>query len=207
MKLYYAKTPNPRKTCAVAKYLNAPLEYVFVDLMKGENRTPEFRAINPNCKVPALVVGKTKLWEAMAIMCYLAEQAGSDLWPDDERRVDVIRWLSWDALHFSRHGGALFFEHVIKPYIGAAPEPARAAESTDFFRQFAAILNNHLAGRRYVVGDSVTLADFSLAAMLPYAQPSQIPVEEFPEIMRWHAGLNEIEAWRDPFPVPAKVSA
>lgn len=207
MKLYYAKTPNPRKACAVAKYLNSPVEYVFVDLMKQEHKRPDFLAINPNGKVPALTAGKMKLWESMAIMCYLAEQAGSDLWPDDERRVEIIRWLSWDALHFSRHGGALFFENVIKPYIDGKPDVAGAAESTGFFRQFAAILNDHLTGRRYVVGDNLTLADFALATMLPYARPSRIPVDEFPEIMRWHAGLNEIEAWREPFPEPAKVPA
>ena len=50
MKLYYFESPNPRKACAVAKYLNSPVEFVHVDLAKGENRTPEFLALNPNGK-------------------------------------------------------------------------------------------------------------------------------------------------------------
>ena len=94
MKLFYSDTLNPRKACAVARYLNSPVEFVYVRLGKGEQRTPEFLAINPNGKVPVLQYGDKSLWEADAIMCYLARFAGSDIWPDDERQVDVIRWLS-----------------------------------------------------------------------------------------------------------------
>ena len=77
MKLYYAEFLNARKACVVAKYLNAPVEFVHVDLGKGENRTAEFLALNPNGKVPVLETSGGSLWEANAIMCYLARVAGS----------------------------------------------------------------------------------------------------------------------------------
>src|SRR5215216_4665076 len=73
MKLYYAETMNPRKVCAVARYLEAPVEFVHVDLRKGEQRQPPFLAINPNGKVPALEDGENRIWEANAIMGYLAQ--------------------------------------------------------------------------------------------------------------------------------------
>ena len=57
MKLFYEQTINPRKACVVARYLNSPVDYVHIDLSKGENRTPEYLAINPNGKVPALEDG------------------------------------------------------------------------------------------------------------------------------------------------------
>jgi Glutathione S-transferase, N-terminal domain len=76
MKLYYAETLNPQKACAVAKYLDATVDFVHVDLGKGENRTPEFLALNPNGKVPVLETGEGSLWESNAIMCYLARVAG-----------------------------------------------------------------------------------------------------------------------------------
>lgn len=101
MKLYYAETLNPRKACAVAKYLNAPVEFVRVDLRTGEQRKPPYLAVNPNGKVPALQDGKNLIWESNAIMGYLARSAGSDLWPNDARQIDVLRWLSWDAQHFT----------------------------------------------------------------------------------------------------------
>ena len=93
-KLYYAEVLNPRKACAVARYLNSPVEFVHIDLAKGEQKTPEFLALNPNGKVPALEDGDTRLWEADAIMCHLARAAGSDLWPTDGRQTDVIRTLN-----------------------------------------------------------------------------------------------------------------
>ena len=121
MKLYYAETLNPRKVCAVAKYLDAPVEFVPVDLRTGEQRKPAFLAINPNGKVPVLEDGDNRIWELNAIMGYLADAAGSDLWPRDGRQVEVLRWLNWDANHFTRHAGMLYFEYIIKPIFNMGP--------------------------------------------------------------------------------------
>ena len=62
------------------------------------------------------------------------------------------------------------------------------------------MLNSHLRGRDYLVGGKLTVADFAVAITLPYAQDARIPIDEFPETVRWHAQLNELPAWRDPFP-------
>ena len=124
MKLYYFESINPRKACAVARYLGSPVEFVRIDLAKGEHKAPEYLAINPNGKVPALVDGDAKLWESNAIMAYLAKAAGSDLWPrDDDRQIEVMRWLSWNGEHFTRHAGTLYFQHIIKPALPAAARP------------------------------------------------------------------------------------
>lgn len=201
MKLFYAETINPRKACAVARYLHSPVEFVRVDLGHGEHLKPDFAAINPNRKVPALETGGKTIWESAAIMCFLARQAGSDLWPDDDRQVEVIRWLSWDARQFLPFAGVFYFEHVIKPMFGIGPaDEAEIEKATPNFRRFAAVLDDHLKGRRYLVGDGLTIADFAVAVTLPYAKQSRMPLGEFPEIVRWHDRLNEIEAWREPFP-------
>ena len=131
MKLYYSETLNPRKACAVAKYLNSPVEYVHVDLAKGEHRKPPFLAINPNGKVPALEDGEKRIWESNAIMGYLAQAAGSDIWPRDDRQIEVLRWLSWDAQHFSRHAGTLYFENIIKPTFNLGPAERGGNEGSD----------------------------------------------------------------------------
>lgn len=202
MKLYYAETMNPRKACAVAKYLNAPVEYVYVNLAKGEHLSPAFLAENPNGKVPLLVDGDMHLWESTAIMAYLAVKAGSDLWPKaPEAQVEVLRWLSWDLTHFSRHGGSLYFEHHIKPALGMGETNAAAVEEANkFWRRFAKVLDAHLANRTYLVGEQLSIADFGVGVLLPWAKESKLPVEEFPHIMRWHERLMAIPAWRDPFP-------
>ena len=202
MKLYYFETLNPRKACAVARHLAAPVEFVRVDLSKGEQKTADYLAINPNGKVPALVDGNTRLWEANAIMCYLARAAGSELWPSDSAgQIDLIRWLGWNSEHFTRHAGTLYFQHLIRPrFLGQPPDGKAIEEATGFFKQFAAVLNDHLRGQKYLLGDRLTVADFAVAVTLPYAEEAKIPVAGFAEIERWYARLEQLPAWRQPFP-------
>lgn len=205
MKLYYSDVLNPRKACAVARHLQSTVEFVFVDLAKGEQRAPAHLAVNPNGQVPTLVDGERIVLEADAIMCHLSERAGADLWPHEiDRQIDVVRWLSWNHQHFNRHGGELYFQYVIKSRFGLGPEdPVAVDQAIGAFRRYAAVLNGHLAGRRWLLGDRMTVADFSVAGVLPYAQASQMPLNDFPEVRRWHEQLNELEAWREPFPARA----
>jgi glutathione S-transferase len=203
MKLYYAEVLNPRKACAAAKYLDAPVDYVRIDLGRNDHYTPAFSALNPNRRVPVLELDDGgSITESNAIMCYLAHQAGSALWPaDDARKIEIVGWLSWNSEHFTRHGGELYFQHIIMPHFAlGAPDPQVTEEATGSWRKSAAILNAHLSGRDWLVGNSLTVADFAVAAALPYADESQIPLRDFPEIERWHAQLNALPAWREPFP-------
>jgi len=208
MTLYYAETVNPRKVCAVARHLGSPVEYRRVDLARGEHLQPAYLAVNPNGKVPALTEGSWCLWEANAIMCHLALRAGSDLWPQDERQIEILRWFGWETDHFSRAGGTLYFERLIKPQFGMGdPDPAAIEQATGEFRRFAAVLENHLEGREWLVGDRLTVADFAVASTLPYADEVGIPLREFPRIARWNHRLNGLEAWRAPFPAATPTAA
>jgi glutathione S-transferase len=202
MRLHYADTLCPRLACAVARHLGSPVEFVRVDLARGEHKTPCFLALNPNGVVPVLEDGARVIWETSAITCHLATRAGSDLWPrEPERQVEVIRWFSWAADHFTRAGGGLYFEHVIKPRFGlGAPDAAAVAEADAAFRRNAAVLEAHLDGRRWLLGEDLTLADFHVAAALPYAAEAGIPLRDFPRVARWHDRLDQLPAWRRPFP-------
>lgn len=202
MKLYYSDVLMPRKACAVARYLDAPVEYIYLNLGKGEHKRPDYLAINPNGKVPTLVDGEQSLWEADAITMALAMRMNSDMWPQERRnQVEVMRWLSWNARHFLPSGGALYFEHVIRPRFNLGPADAAQVEtSMAEFRAAAPILDQHLASRAWLVGEAPSIADFSLAVVLPYAEKAALPLAEFPAIRRWHDRLSQFEAWREPFP-------
>ena len=209
MKLYYAETMNPRKVCALVKYLGLPVELVRVDLFKGEHRTPDFLAVNPNGKVPVLVDGDLVLWESTAIMVHLAVKAGSDLWPSNAAaQVEVLRWLCWDLSHFSRHAATLYFENVIKRYIGRGEaDPSAVEEATGFFRNFASVLDAQLATRDFVAGAKLSVADFSVGVLLPWAADIHLPLEDFPNIVRWHERMLALPGWREPFPAPMPAAA
>lgn len=201
MKLYYSDVLAPRKTCALIKHLKLPVEFAYLQLDKGEHKKPEYLAFNPNGKVPTLVDGDKVLWEADAILCYLAKHAGSDLWPDDGRQADIVSWFSWNSQHFIQSGGALYFEFVIKSRFGiGAPDAAAVEKATKSFRSQAKVLNNHLKDRKWLVGEQLSVADFSVAVTLPYAAKAEMPLDEFPEVRRWHDQLSALDGWLDPFP-------
>ena len=202
MKLYYSDILSSGRACAVARYLNAPVEYVYLDFAKGEHQKPAYLAINPNGKVPTLVKGERITWEADAVICRLSDDMGADLWPHDTRQMDIVRWFSWNAQHFTRAGGTLYFENIVKRRFGIGPPDADVVdEAIRDFRRWAAVLDGHLADRTWLVGDSITVADFSVAMVLPYADEAKLPLGDFANMRRWHDRLNEIESWRDPFPV------
>jgi glutathione S-transferase len=201
MQLYYSDILSSRKACAVARYLKSPVEFRYLDLLKGDQQQPAYLAVNPNGKVPTLIDGEHVVWEADAVICYLAKRAGSDLWPDDLRQIDIIRWFSWNAQHFYRHGGTLYFENIVKRRFGLGePDAAAVREAQEEFRRYAAVLTEHLEDRQWLVGDAITVADFSVAITLPYADQAAMPLSEFPVVRRWLDRLNAIEAWREPFP-------
>lgn len=205
MKLYYDETLNARKACVVARHLGLPLTYRRVRLARGEHRTPGFLALNPNGRVPVLEDGDLVLWEANAILCHLSLAAGSDLWPrDPTSQVEVQRWLSWDAAHFTGHGATLYFEHVIRRALGMGPPDAEAvAQARSQLATSAVVLDGHLQSRRYVLGDRISVADFALSAALPWADASQLPLEDLPAIADWRERLEALPAWAEPFPSSA----
>jgi glutathione S-transferase len=202
VKLYYSDVLSPRKACAVARYLKSPVEFVYLDLTKGDHKTPAYLALNPNAKVPTLVDGERVIWEADAINCHLSERAGAQLWPrDTAEQIDVVRWLSWNDQHFTRAGGALYFENIIKKRFRiGAPDAAVVAKELADFRRFAAVLDAHLKGRDWLVGNQMTVADFAVAVFLPYAAEAHVALDDFPQVRRWHDQLNALDAWRNPFP-------
>jgi len=199
MKLYMNRTsPNVRRVRLTAAVLGLQLEENNLDLAKGEQKKPEFLVLNPNGAVPTLVDGEFVLTESRSIMQYLAsKKPESGLLPRDEQaRADVTRWQFWDSSHFSPQLGTLAFQRVIKPMIGMGePDAGKVEEALTNFRRFAVVLNKHLDGKQYVVGDSMTLADLTLASSLMYAKQAQVPLAEFPNIQAWFSRISEMDAW------------
>ncbi len=136
MKLYYSDILSARRACSVAQYLNAPVQYIYLDFAKLDQQKPDYLALNPNGKVPTLVRGERITWESDAVICQLSEDMSADLWPHDSRQIEIMRWFSWNQQHFSRACGSLYFENIVKKRFGiGAPD---SAEVTRRWRVFAA---------------------------------------------------------------------
>ncbi|HEY4919232.1 MAG TPA: glutathione S-transferase family protein [Xanthobacteraceae bacterium] len=197
----YAFPPSPRafKAIAVANHLGLDVTVRPLDFSKGEHKTPEYAALNPNMMMPTLRDGDYVMWEANAIMQYLAgRKPQGGLLPSDERgRLDVTRWQFWDLAHWDPAVAILLFENFVKAWFNMGePDAAQIAKGTEMLHRAAKVLDGQLKSRKFVTGDTLTLADFALGAPLNYAGEARFPLEPYGEIRRWHASLMALPAWQ-----------
>ena len=159
LKLFYHPSPNPLKVALYLEESGLPYELVPVDTRKGEQHTPAFRAINPNGKTPALTDGDVKVFDSNAILLYLAEKSGKFLPPNTPAaRAEMYSWLMFVATGIGPYcGQAVHFKFF-------APEPKEYAVNRYTFEaeRHWAIVNEHLAGKQWMVGDTYTLVDMAL---------------------------------------------
>jgi glutathione S-transferase len=205
MKLYgFTASPNTWKVRALAAYLKLPLDYEFIDLTQGAQYGPDYLALNPTGRTPTLVDGAFTLWESCAIMQYIASQVTTPLWPNDAKsRADITRWQCWELAHWGAQAcGPLTFENLVKKFVTSLGPPDQAAitKATEAFNKEAKVLDAHLAKHKYLVDDTLTLADFTVAAPLFHAQGAGMPVAPYANIRAWFERVSALPCWSETAP-------
>jgi glutathione S-transferase len=207
MKLYYhPASPNGRRAILTLRHLGLQAEEVVVNFQRGDLTTAEYTKLNPNQKIPTLIDDDFVLWESNAIMQYLAsKKPESGLLPRDERgRANVLRWQAWNLAHFAPAVGTFNWENLLRQVFGGGePDVAKLAQAEKELARFGAVLEGQLQHSRYVTGEQLTVADFSLASTLMYRVPARVPLEPFPRIRAWMEGIEALPAWRETVPKPA----
>ena len=168
IKFYYHPSPNPAKVALFLEEAGLAYELVPVDTRKGEQHQPAFLAINPNAKTPAIVDGDAVVFDSNAILLYLAEKTGKFL-PEStlEARGELLSWLMFVATGIGPYSGqAVHFRHF-------APEQLPYAVNRYLYeaRRHWGIVDAHLAGRPYMLGDAYTIVDMAVwgwARVLPF---------------------------------------
>lgn len=200
MRLYHhPMSSNARRARMAAIQLGVPLDLELVDLAKGEQKKPAFLRMNPNGRVPVLEDEGFYLDESHAIMAYLADQTpGQTLYPTALRaRADVNRWLFWSAQHFQPAVSVLNWERVVKRFIGQGdPDPAAVQRGEALVTDCGRVLDAHLAGRAWVSGDALTLADLAIAAPLMSLAAAKLPVTGFASVLAWFERVQALDAWK-----------
>jgi len=185
---------------ALKNHLDLDCELKPVDLGRGDQREPGYVSLNPNRKIPTLEYGDIVLWESNAILYYLAsKRPESAAWPSDlEGQADVLRWLFWESAHWDAEScGMVAFEKGSKAVLGLSPpDLAFIARGEQNFSRFAAVLNDSLRGKNWVIGKRLTIADFSIGGLVPTAERMALPITQFPEICRWYQALSSLPACR-----------
>ena len=202
MKIYIFP-PSGRVIAIVAlrSHLALDCELHPIDLGSGDHLTPHYLALNPNHKMPALEDDDFVLWESNAILFYLAsKRTESGLWPSDSKsQAEVLRWLAWESAHWDAESiGMVSFEKSSKAVLGLGlPDAAFIARGEQNFARFAAALDASLTGKTWLVGERLTIADFSVGGLVPSAERFGLPIKDFPEIVRWYSWLEALPSWQD----------
>ena len=195
IRFYFHPTPNPAKVALMLEETGLPYQVVPVDTSRGEQHTSEFRAINPNGKVPAIVDtegpgGKeARVFDSTAILLYLGEKTGRLMGlPTD--KPELLSWLLFIATGIGPFSGqAVHFQHAAPEKLGYAINRYRREVERHY-----EVLDTHLKGREFIVGKDFTIADISAWRWLERA-PRVLPSESgalaaFPNIDRWYRSVD-----------------
>ena len=192
----FAQSGNAFK-CALMLNLNkADWEPAFVDFMNGATRTPEYReTINERGEVPVRDHDGSKLTQSGVILDYLVGQFGTFGWSDDNERREILRWILWDNHKLTSYVATLRF---MVAFMKTGETPV-----TEFLRgrlggSFA-ILDKHLGGSDFVVGDKPTIADISICGYLYWPHEIGVSWSDYPAIEAWLGRIKSLDGWVHPY--------
>jgi len=171
---------------------------VKVDFFNGETRSPEYRAqVNEMGEAPVLVDDDVRLTQSGVIQMYITEKTGRFGGATLEEAREVMRWVFWDNHKLSSQAGMTRF------LMNFLPEEKRPAEVIAFtqgrLKAAYQVLDAHLAGRDWIVGDGPTHADFSCCGYLFYPEPFGFARGDWPEIDRWLSNIEALDGWKHPY--------
>lgn len=192
-------TPNGLKISILLEELGVPYQAHAVDITKGEQDLPSFRAVGQSGKIPVIVdraSGET-LMESGAIMIHLAERAGTLLPAAARDRIEVIEWLMWQVGNF---GPTLGHAHNFLTY-----NPGSAPFAEDLFRRevgrLYAALDRRLADRAFVAGD-FSIADIAIWPWVSRFERHKVDLKNYPAVRRWYLELAARPAFERGYRVP-----
>ena len=198
MKLYgFGESGNAYKVALMLELTGTDWELDFVPFFQGGARTEGFKALNEMAEVPVLVDGDLTLSQSGVILDHLAKRTGRFGPANDHETREILRWLLWDNHKLSTQIGTCRF------LMNFLPEEKRPQGVIPFLQSRLkaayAVLEAHLTGRQWIVGDAPTIADLSCCGYLYYPEPFGFHRDDWPAIGAWLDRLVALPGWRHPY--------
>jgi GST-like protein len=188
---YYWPTPNGWKISIMLEECGLPFRMVPVNISTGDQFRPEFLAISPNNRMPAIVdhdapVGPVSVFESGAILLHLAERAGRFMPTDARGRKETLEWLFWQVGNLGPMAGQL------SHFVNYAPEPQPYSHERylNEYGRCVGVLERRLEGRDYVLGD-YSIVDMCTWPWILIAKPLGLDLDRFPNVKRWRQAIKE----------------
>ncbi len=196
--LYYSATPNGRKVAILLNELDVPYRTIPVNISAGDQFKPEFLAISPNNRIPAIVdhdvdADPVPVFESGAIMWYLADKYGRFLSDDPLDRKETMEWLFWQV------GGQGPMAGQLSHFVNYAPDDERAYGHKRYlgeYERLAAVLDRRLDGREWMVGDAYSIADMICWPWILIAKPLSADISGMENLMAWRNRIKDRPATR-----------
>ena len=199
IKLYcFGESGNAYKAALALELSGLAWEPVKVDFFGGETRKPEYRTtINDMGEAPVMIDGDVRLTQSGVIQDYVSEKSGKFGGKDAAERREILRWVLWDNHKLSSMAGMTRFLINFMP-VEKQPKEVIAFNQARLAVNYE-LLNNHLAGRNWIVGDGITNADLSCCGYLYYPEPFGFDRSAYPNIDAWLTRLSQTPGWKAPY--------
>jgi len=187
---------NSYKAALMLQLAGCDWQPVWVDYFNGATRQADFRQeLNELGEVPVLEHGAKKVTQSGAILTYLAERSGKFGGRTEDEKLEILRWMLFDNHKFTSYYATLRFLFGIQKS-GETPV-------VEFLRGRAlgafGVVDQHLASRDFLLGDRLTIADFSLAGYMYYDEPTGIDRAQFPHLQAWTKRIAAQPGWQHPY--------
>ncbi|MBO9475171.1 glutathione S-transferase family protein [Shimia sp. R10_1] len=199
IKLYcFGESGHSYKAALALELSGLSWEAVKVDFFAGETRGEDYRTnVNVMGEAPVLVDGDFKLSQSGAIQAYITDKTGKFGGTTREEELEVFRWVLWDNTKLSAVAGPTRF------LINFLPEDKQPKEVIAFnqgrLKGTYDVLNKHLEGRDWIVGDGLTNADLTCCSYLYYPEPFGFDRADWPNIDRWLTNISNTPGWKHPY--------
>ncbi len=193
---HYWPTPNGWKIAIMLEETGLPYRMLPIDIRHGEQHRPEFLAISPNGRMPAIVDhdaagGPLAIFESAAILLHLAERAGRFAPTAPRERVALMEWLFWQMANLGPMAGQL--SHFVNYAQGEHPY-SRQRYANEYARCLG-VLERRLEGRAHIL-DDYSIADMASWPWVLIARPLGQSLDSFPNVTRWRSAIKERPAVR-----------
>ena len=174
-----------------ANAMGLKYEYKRVNLLAGEQKSPEFLKLNPIGRVPAINDDGFSVFESAVIIKYLADKNNSPLYPKDlKKRTTIDQWIDFANLHVATALARITFNRVMYKIFNAEKDERSLSDGIKFLGQFLPIIEKQLKENKSLAGNEMTLADINLLAVLDPVELSSVDLSAYPSLVAWRKNLK-----------------